>query len=245
MKCRNYAHRGFSGEYPENTMIAFKKAIEVGCEGIELDVHFSKDGELIIIHDESIDRTSNRKGWVKDLTYDELCKVDFSYKFTHKVGFQRIPSLREYFDLAKDKNIITNIELKTGIFEYPGIEQAVYNLICEYGLKDKVIISSFNHFSVMRMKKIDSELRCGFLTESWILNAGAYVKDNGIEAYHPNFRMLNPEIREDLKKHSCEINTWTVNEEDNIKEMIHIGVDGIISNYPNRVAKLLKEAGLR
>lgn len=245
MICRNYAHRGFSGDYPENTMIAFEKAIEVGCEGIELDVHFSKDKELVIIHDESIDRTSNGKGWVKDLTYNELCKVDFSYKFADKVGFQRIPTLREYFELVKNKNIITNIELKTGVFDYPGIEQAVYNLICEYDLKDKVIISSFNHFSVMRMKLIDSEIRCGFLTESWILNAGRYVKDNHVEAYHPIFRMLNQEITEDLKKHSCEINTWTVNEEEDIKEMIGLGVNGIISNYPNRVRRILKETGLR
>ncbi len=245
MKCRNYAHRGFSGEYPENTMIAFEKAIENGCEGIELDVHFSRDKELVIIHDEQIDRTSDKTGLVKDLTYDELCKADFSYKFKEKTGFQRIPTLREYFELVKDKEIITNIELKTGIFDYPGIEQAVYDLICEYGLKDKVIISSFNHFSVMRTKEIDPGIKCGFLTESWILNAGNYVKENHVEAYHPIFRMLNEEIVKDLKANSCEINTWTVNEEEDILKMISIGVDGIISNYPDRVAKILRKTGLR
>lgn len=245
MKCRNFAHRGFSGKYPENTMLAFEKAIEAGCEGIEFDVHFSKDGELVIVHDERIDRTSDQKGWVKDMTYEELCRADFSYKYKGKVGFQKIPTLREYFELVKDKDIISNIELKTGIFEYPGIEKAVYDLICEYGLKEKVIISSFNHYSVMRMKQLDPSLECGFLSETWILNVGEYLNNNKIEAYHPIFRMLNSEITRDLKEHHCKINTWTVNEEKDIRDMIRIGVDGIISNYPDRVGCLLKESGLR
>ena len=119
MKCRNYAHRGFSGKYPENTMLAFEKAVEAGCEGIELDVHFSKDQELVIIHDEKVDRTSDGNGYVKDFTYEELKKISFSYKFAEEIGFQKIPTLKEYFEFVKDKDLITNIELKTGVFEYP------------------------------------------------------------------------------------------------------------------------------
>ena len=245
MQCRNYAHRGFSGKYPENTMLAFEKALEAGCEGIEFDVHLTKDGKVVIIHDERIDRTSDKTGWVKDMTYEELCKADFSYKYMGETEFQKIPTLREYFELVKDKDIISNIELKTGIFEYPGIEKVVYDMICEFDLKDKVIISSFNHHSVMRMKELDPNLECGFLSETWILDVGEYMNRYGVEAYHPIFRMLNEEITEDLKKHHCRINTWTVNEEEDILEMIRIGVDGIISNYPDRVGRLLKEKGMR
>lgn len=245
LKCRNYAHRGFSGKYPENTLLAFEKAIEVGCEGIEFDVHFSKDGELVIIHDEQIDRTSNQTGFVKDLTYEELCEVDFSYKFGDQYGFQRIPTLREYMELVKDKDIITNIELKTGIFEYPGIEQAVYDLIRAYDLRERVVISSFNHFSVQRMKQLDPGITCGFLSETWILNTGEYVAKNGVECFHPIYRMLNPQITKDLKEHGIQINTWTINEEEDIEEMIRLEVDGIIGNYPDRVGRLLKRAKLR
>ena len=244
MKCRNYAHRGFSGKYPENTMTAFKKALEAGCEGIEFDVHFTKDKELVIIHDETIDRTSGQHGWVQEMTYEELCKVDFSYKFK-ELGFQKIPTLREYFELVEDKNIISNIELKTGVLEYPGIEQAVCDLIYEYGLQKKVVVSSFNHYSVLRMKALAPEIECGFLTESWIINAGDYVKENGVEAYHPLFRMLTDETVEDLKDHGCRINTWTVNNREDIEHMIQLEVDGIISNYPDRVLKILKEKGMR
>ena len=150
---KNFAHRGFSGKYSENTMLAFQKAIEVGADGIELDVQLTKDGELVIIHDETIDRTTDGKGYVVDYTYEELSKFDASYIYRGKFGFNKIPTLKEYFELVKDLDFITNIELKTGINEYLGIEEKVYQIIKEYKLEKKVIISSFNHFSILRMKK--------------------------------------------------------------------------------------------
>ena len=247
MKCRNFAHRGFSGMYPENTMLAFEKALEAGCEGIEFDVHFTKDKVLVICHDERIDRTSDSCGLIRDMTYEELCRVNFNYpgKFDGKFPFQRIPTLREYFQLVKDKHILSNIELKTGVFEYDGIEKAVYDMIREFGLQDEVVISSFNHHSVMRMKQIDPKLYCGFLAETWILDVASYIKDHQVEAYHPQFRMLTPAEVADLKAHQVKINTWTVNEVEDIRQMIAIGVDGIISNFPDRVGAELKAAGLR
>ena len=246
LKSRNFAHRGFSGKYPENTMLAFEKALEVGAEGIEFDVHFSKDGKLVIVHDETIDRTSDQKGYVKDLTYEELCKADFSFKFKNEYGFQRIPTFEEYCKLVKDKDIISNIELKTGIFEYPGIEQAVYDMLKKYDLRDKVVVSSFNHFSVKRMKEIDPGIKCGLLTESWIINAGDYVKKNDIECYHPLFIMLDhEEYTKEVKDHGIEINTWTVNEPAHIDRMIELGIDGIIGNFPDLTRERLIKAGLR
>ena len=125
---KNFAHRGFSGKYPENTMLAFEKAIEAGADGIENDVHLTKDGVPVIIHDELVDRTTNGKGYVKDYTYEELSKLDASYIFP-EYGVLHIPTLREYMELVKDKDIITNIELKTGVFEYPGIEEKVYAIL--------------------------------------------------------------------------------------------------------------------
>ena len=228
-------------------MLAFEKALEIGCEGIEFDVHLTKDGELVIIHDELIDRTSGQHGVVKDMTYEELCQVNFNYpaKFGNHFPFQRIPTMREYFTLVQERDILFNIELKTGVFEYPGIEQAVYDLIRQYHMEEKVIISSFNHHSVMRMKKLAPELACGFLSETWILDAGAYVHDHGIEAYHPHLYMLTPEVTADLKAHGCAINTWTVNEISDIDRMIALEVDGIISNFPDRVARELQKQNLR
>ena len=120
---KNFAHRGFSGKYHENTLLAFEKAVEAGADGIELDVQLTKDGEVVIIHDETIDRTTDGKGFVADYTYDELKKIDASYIYKNHYGFNKIPTLKEYFTLIKDTKIITNIELKTGINEYLGIEK--------------------------------------------------------------------------------------------------------------------------
>ena len=108
---KNFAHRGFSGKYPENTLLAFSKAIEEGVDGIENDVHLTKDGVLVVMHDELVDRTTNGKGYIKDKTYEELAQLDASYIFK-EYGPQKVPTLREYLELVKDTDIITNIELK-------------------------------------------------------------------------------------------------------------------------------------
>lgn len=226
-----FAHRGYSGKYPENTMIAFKKALECGVDGIELDVQLTKDGEVVIIHDETIDRTTTGKGFVVDYTYEELEKFDASFKFKD-LGFNKIPTLREYFQLVKDYDIVTNVELKTGINEYLGIEEKVWELIKEYNLEEKVIISSFNHFSVMRMKKIAPQLKYGFLSEDWIIDAGKYTHSHGVQCYHPRFNNLVPDVIKELKKYNLDINTWTVNLEEDMRYLYSNNIDVIITNYP-------------
>ena len=229
--CKIFAHRGYSGKYPENTMIAFKKALECGVDGIELDVQLTKDGEVVIIHDETIDRTTTGKGFVVDYTYEELERFDASFKFKD-LGFNKIPTLREYFQLVKDYDIVTNVELKTGINEYLGIEEKVWELIKEYNLEEKVIISSFNHFSVMRMKKIAPQLKYGFLSEDWIIDAGKYTHSHGVQCYHPRFNNLVPDVIKELKKYNLEINTWTVNLEEDMRYLYSNNIDVIITNYP-------------
>ena len=141
----------------------------------------------------------------------------------------------------KDKDIITNIELKTGVFEYEGIEKKVYDMIQEYGLKDKMLISSFNHYSILRMKSIDPTMKCGLLEESWLINAGAYVAATGVECYHPMYKNMTPEVVAEIKSHHLEINTWTVNEKEEIEEMFERGVDAVIGNYPDIVREIQKK----
>ena len=238
---KNFAHRGFSGKYPENTLLAFQKAIEAGADGAELDVQLTKDGEVVIIHDETIDRTTDGKGYVVDYTYDELSKFDASYIYRGQMGFNKIPTLREYFELVKDLDFITNVELKTGINEYLGIEEKVYDLIKEFKLEKKVIISSFNHFSVLRMKKIAPELKYGFLSEDWIINAGAYTASHDVQCYHPRFNNLIPEVVEELKKNGLEINTCTVNNEEDIRDLINKKIDILIGNYPDLIKQIINE----
>lgn len=235
-----YGHRGFSGKYPENTMLAFQKAIEIGCDGIELDVHLTKDNELVIIHDEDIKRTANGQGLVRDMTLEELRKFDYSAGFKGVYGVNTIPTLREYFELVKDTDIITNIELKTGIFEYPGIEQKVIDMIREYGLEKKIILSSFNHYSILRCEKIAPEIKRGFLSESWLINYGKYTAENNVQCCHPIHCFLSKETVKEMHDAGCEINTWTVNEYDDIKRLSAMGVDALIGNFPDRMVEVLR-----
>lgn len=235
---KNFAHRGFSGKYPENTMLAFIKAVEEGVDGIELDVQLTKDGIPVIIHDETIDRTTDGVGNVVDFTYEELKKYDASFKFKNLGMFNPIPTLEEYLNYIQNFDVVTNIELKTGVNEYLGIEEKVLELIQKYGLEKKVIISSFNHFTIMRFKKLAPHIKCGFLTESWLINGGEYTKKNGIECYHPYFKNLIPEVIKELKENRIEINTWTVNSEEDMRYLIKHEVNSIITNYPDILNKI-------
>lgn len=239
---KNFAHRGYSGKYPENTMLAFRKAVEVGADGIELDVQLTKDGVPVIIHDELVERTTDGKGLVKDMSFTQLRQLDASYIYAGQYGVNRIPTLREYCEFIRDLPVITNIELKTGIFEYLGIEEKVLDMIREFHLEDKVIISSFNHFTILRMQKIAPQLKYGFLTEAWIIDAGKYCHTHGVPCYHPNFRSLTDEVVRELKQYGLEINTYTVNTEEDARDLIEKGVDILIGNYPEMVRSVLAAA---
>ncbi len=227
-------------------MPAFEAAVNLaGCDGIELDVQLTRDGEPVICHDERIDRTctSGQCGYLKDYTLQELEEFDFACGLPSLAGYCHMPTLREYFAYMQDKPHLTNIELKTGVFEYPGIEKKVYDLISAYDMKDRVIISSFNHYSVLRMKALCADIPCGLLSDAWILHAGAYVRQAGCEFYHPGFCNVTPVIAQETAAAGIGINTWTVNEPEDIRRMLDLGVSAVIGNYPNLTAKIMKDFG--
>ena len=236
-----FGHRGFSGCYPENTMLSFRKAVEAGVDGIEMDVHLTKDNRLVIIHDETINRTSNGTGWVKDMTLDELRQYDYSAAFAGKYGVNPIPTLEEYFDYVKDLPLITNIELKTGVCEYPTIERRLIAMIRTYGLENKVILSSFNHYTIQRCQSLAPDLKYGFLAESWIIDFGAYAKSHDVACCHPIFYNLVPEFVAEMHGAGREINTYTVNTPEDVKRLSALGVDALIGNYPDMMIAAQKE----
>ena len=238
----NIAHRGFRSRYPENTMLAFQKAVDAGCDGIEFDVHLSKDGEAVIIHDETVDRTTNGTGLVGQKTYHELKILNAAKPHPETIDFEPIPSLREYFEyIAQHPAIISNIELKTGVFVYEGIEEVVYKLMKEYKLINRCIVSSFNHESVLRMKKIDSAVTCGLLVDSWQIHPETYVRDLGIECYHPPAYCLTAELIAALHQASIKVNAWFGAVQCDYRKYIEMGVDSLITDYPDKVRLLLEQ----
>ena len=236
----NYAHRGASGYYPENTMLAFEKAVEMNCDGIETDVHLTKDKIPVLCHDEKIDRTTDGTGYIMDYTYEELCKFDAGIKYGQNYKGQRIPSLEEFLIFVAKNNIQINIELKNNTIEYEGLEQTVINMVYQHSMQGKVIISSFNHYSIMKCKSLDSKIKLGFLYDDPLYKPGNYGNFAGVDALHPNFHTLKDEVVENIRGFGLMINTYTVNNEEDMKRLIKMNIDVIITNYPDKLNKLLK-----
>lgn len=234
MKILNIAHRGYSGKFDENTMIAFKKAIEYEADGIETDVQLSKDGIPVLIHDETLDRTTNGHGFVKDYTLDEL------KTFKTKNG-KRIPTLEKLLKLVETSDLkVLNLELKNSIIPYEGLEVKVLTMIYEHNLQDKVIISSFNHMSLVKIRELDSTIVLGALTDSTLANVPKYLKDISVECYHPCFTsILDKKYIKAIKAAGIKVNTYTVNKEKHMKMVIKAGADSIITNEVEKLNKIL------
>lgn len=158
-----FAHRGASGYAPENTLEAFALAIRQGADGIELDVQLSSDGVPVVIHDETIDRVTDKTGYVKDYTLQELKELTVLKDRFPAYSQSKIPTLKEVLEAVKPSGIQVNIELKTGIYWYPDIEKKVAEIVEETGMKDRIVYSSFNHYSVQRLKEIVPDAETAYL----------------------------------------------------------------------------------
>lgn len=235
------AHRGASAYAPENTLAAFSKAIEQGADGIELDVHLTKDGQVAVIHDGTVNRTSNEKGRIMDMTLAEAKEFDFGSWFSKEYKDEKIPSLNEVLELLKDWDGILNVELKSSAFElYKGMEKKVLDLLKFYSFLDQTIISSFNHYSLVDLKKIEPAAKVCPLYVAGLYEPWRYASMIQAFAIHPAFHAVVPEIVQGCREHGIKVNTYTVNHPDHIKAMINANVDGIITDVPD-VAKKIRD----
>jgi len=236
-----YGHRGASGYAPENTLEAFELAAKQGAYGVELDVQLTRDGELVVAHDEWLERVSEGQGFLKDYTLKELKGLHFNKTFPSFAN-ARIPTLREVYELLKPTGLYVNAELKNSVFDYPELERRVLELAAECGMSDSVIYSSFNHHSMLRMKALDSAAVCGLLYEGVLVRPWEYAKALGMDALHPQFceTLITKGECEEAHALGLKVNTWTVNGETELGMVIAAGVDGIITNYPDRALRCLQ-----
>lgn len=217
-----WAHRGCSYKYPENTLPAFKAACELpGITGIELDIQLTKDGQIVVFHDETVDRVTDGSGDVKDFDFSELKQLKFNglqevstegHKEGLKVTDVHIPSMEEVLQLVKpyceNNEILINIELKNSKVRYNGMEEKILKLISEYGLGQYVVYSSFNKESICELKELDSKISVGILNYS--LNECLHFGENNIvDAYHPNIEEI---VKNNLRIQNAVIRAWSVKE---------------------------------
>lgn len=241
MRTQVWAHRGASGYMPENTLQAFQKAIDLGADGIELDIQLTKDGHLVVCHDEEIDRTSNGTGYLKEYTLAQLKQFDFSYTYS-EFGKVEIPTMEEVLDLIKPTNLIINIELKTGIVDYPCIEEKIIALVHEKEMDDRVIYSSFNHYTIQKIQKLDAQAKVAFLYCDGIIDMATYGNKYHVDALHPAaYNVRLPHFMEKCKEYGIAVNVWTVNTVELAKTCITYGVNAIITNYPDKIKKVIED----
>lgn len=186
-----WAHRGCSQRYPENTLLAFEKAIAIqDLTGIELDIQLTRDGNLVVIHDERVDRTTEGIGFVKDHTLAELRKLHIYADVNFS---QSIPTMEEVLDLTEPrlkKGMKLNIELKTSVFPYPGIEEKIVELIWKRGLQESIVYSSFYTLSLERIRQIEPQAEIGIL-DSKVSECLFKSKGCGADALHPFWKGID------------------------------------------------------
>ncbi len=235
-----WAHRGSSGFAPENTMPAFEVAKELDIDGIELDVQMTKDGELVVIHDETINRTSDGKGWVKDMTLEQLRQYNFA-KNKPAFGFVTIPTLREVYELFQNTDYVINVELKTSVVSYD-LEEKVHELTIKMGMEDRVIYSSFSHASILKMQQYVTKEQTAFLFCDGWLDVAVYGESHHVQALHPALYYLDLEkMVQECHEKDMKVHVWTVNEEEHALRLRDMGVDAIITNHPGKMRELYYE----
>jgi len=236
MKTAIFAHRGETTRYPENTLEAFSAAVEMGADGIELDVQLSKDGEIVVAHDSCLERVSDGTGHVNDHTLKELKSLDFSKTLPGKVC--RIPTLSEVFSLVRPSALSINVELKNTERLYPELPQKLLALAKEYEMEERVIYSSFNHYSLMHIKKLNPAAKIGLLYEFGMIDPWVYANYVKADAIHPHYYVIAalPETLKHCHDNGLMVNVWTVDDPDAIKFMLKCGVDTIITDKPDIAA---------
>jgi len=227
MKILNIGHRGAKGHLAENTLASFQKAIDMGVDGIELDVHLSKDGAIIVIHDETIDRTTDGKGVVADLSLDVLK----TYRIDHQFA---IPTLAEVFDLA-DRKCLINIELKARETAKPVVD-LIERYVVEKGWQyTDFLISSFDWVALEKVREWHDEIPLGVLTSTDLDLAANFAKILKAETIHPYFHLLTAENTLAMQQQNLKIFSWTINEFEDLQRIKSFGVDGIITDFPDQL----------
>ncbi|MBO7710077.1 MAG: glycerophosphodiester phosphodiesterase [Lachnospiraceae bacterium] len=238
-----WAHRGANEYAPENTLEAFDMAVRLGADGVELDVHQTRDQEIVVIHDEKLDRTSSGRGFVKDYSLRELRRFDYAKgtKFEGK-GHYAIPTLREVFELLKPTGLTINIELKTNVFPYRGIERRILQMAEEFGMRERVWYSSFNRLCIEKIHLLDPKANVGFLYGETFSGMPVLAKNLGLTALHPSFyNLISPHFMEDCTDNGIAVNIWTIDTPEQMRICFRAGVHAIITNYPDRARKILEE----
>jgi glycerophosphoryl diester phosphodiesterase len=239
------AHRGASGHAPENTMAAFRRAVELGARFIETDLQITRDARVIAIHDLTLDRTTSGKGQVHLLTLEQIRALDAGAWFGARGGAsfsgERVPTLEEILDFAKEHDVIFYLEIKSGAAW--GVEHAVVAALRDRNASARAVILSFDPSALDSVYRLDSTMMMGFLCEH---PSGDLVERTvrvGARQLVARGDLITPAVVEKAHHAGLQVVAWTINEEAQMRHLIATGVDGIITDYPDRLLGILRDSG--
>lgn len=238
------SHRGANRYAPQNTLPAFEKATALGADGFETDVHITKDGKIVLCHNYTIDETSDGCGEISKKTLENLKTYDFGKYFSNKFKGTEIPTIDEFLSFVETTNItVLNIEIKSPKEAETAIVRETIKAVKEHGLFEKLLISSFDPKLLVEAKQIDKNCKTGFLyapNSPTLLQMAwkqlRFCKEIGADAVHPHFLFVDKNYVERAHKMGLMVNPWTVDSEKCIDKMIDLGVDGIITDFPDVVS---------
>lgn len=232
----NYAHRGASSYAPENTMSSFKKAFQLGSNGIELDLQKTKDGKLVIFHDKEIDKKSNGTGKISDYTYNELLELDFGSWFGKEFKNEKIVLFEDFMKSVSDKNLILAIELKE-----EGIEKDTLEIIDKYYNKANIFITSFLYNALSNVRKFDNNIKIGWLIEDDInkRNVSELVKISGNQICPPA-NLVSIEGIKLARENGLSVRLWGVSNEEIMERVYKFDIDGMTVNFPDKLKRLME-----
>jgi glycerophosphoryl diester phosphodiesterase len=230
-----FAHRGSSLEAPENTLPAFQLALEQGCKAIELDVQLTMDEELIVCHDEKIDRTTDGTGYIKDQTLASLKHRDAGSWFSDQFQGVKLPTLEEVLAICY-QDIVINIEIKNIPFFYKGIEEKVLQTIRRFGFVENTIISSFDHHALLCVQHLQPNQKIGVLLANQLIDPWGYLENAKLHAFsiHPLYSFVNEEFVRQSHQVGYKVIPFTVDDRKVYQGLKSMGVDGIFTNIPSR-----------
>lgn len=242
------AHRGASGIAPENTYAAFKKAISSEVDAIEIDVHQTKDGQVVIIHDETLDRTTTGKGPISEKTYEELNKLDAGSWFDVRFSDERIPLFSDFLDFVNNKAGLI-VEVKYGSEKYPGIEKNVWSFLKSHNMITNTVVSSSRVTVLYEFRKISKDISLGKILSPKELWRSIFQPDSlmykqniikQVREVHPHWSFVNAKFMDWAKSLDLSVIPWTINKERKIRVMINRGAQGVITNFPENAKRAQK-----
>ena len=239
---RVFGHRGAMGYAPENTFASFERAIALGVDAIELDVHLTADGEVVVIHDAELHRTTDGEGFVGQKTLAELKTLDAGVRFAPEFTGQRIPTLEEVLTWARGTCVV-DVEIKGGPWPYSGIEARVVELIRRKEMVDQTIVISFDHATVARVKALAPEIAAGALWSCRPIDPVAVAQAAGADAIMPQWSYCDAETVERAHAGGLSVNPWETSNPLIFTRLLELGVDSICANYPDVVVEALRQRG--